>query len=196
MILRVHFRLPVFLQSKGGVTHRKQARTHLSTPTATDRISHLHELLGPAALLAWPERSKGDSRKWKHLRLADMETMTHLAKLNRAGNIGVALGDVSNGLVTIDFDDDSYLTAFLNANPLLNNTLRTRAVRGCNIWLRCDGEYPQSQRLKNVSGADIGEWRADGNQTIISGTHPDGMPYRFVVEKAVITVSLMLVAAQ
>jgi hypothetical protein len=38
------------------------------------------------------------------------------------------------------------------------------------------------------SGNEVGEWRADGNQTIIAGTHPDGMPYRFVVEKPVITI--------
>jgi hypothetical protein len=36
--------------------------------------------------------------------------------------------------------------------------------------------------LKNSSGKEIGEWRADGNQTIIAGTHPEGMPYQFVVE--------------
>jgi hypothetical protein len=37
-------------------------------------------------------------------------------------------------------------------------------------------------------GDEIGEWRADGNQTIISGTHPGGVPYQFVVEKPVIGI--------
>jgi hypothetical protein len=78
---------------------------------------------------------------------------------------------VSNGLVTIDLDQDSYVEALLVANPLLGNTLRTRAVRGCNIWLRCSGEYPSLQKLKNSCGEEIGEWRADGSQTIIAGTH-------------------------
>jgi len=118
-----------------------------------------------------------------------MNDAIHLAKLNRAGNIGVALGEASNGLVTIDFDEDSYGDAFLAANPLLKTTLRTRATRGCNTWVRCSSEYPPSQRLKNASGAEIGEWRADGSQTIISGTHPDGMPYRFAVECPAITIS-------
>ena len=35
----------------------------------------------------------------------------------------------------------------------------------------------------------IGEWRADGSQTIISGTHPEGVQYQFVVESPVITIS-------
>ena len=61
--------------------------------------------------------------------------------------------------------------------------------RGCNIWIRCTGDYPPSCKLKDATGKEIGEWRADGCQTIISGIHPAGMPYRFVVEQPVITVS-------
>jgi len=156
---------------------------------SSDRISHLLGLLGPALLLPWPPGSKGDySVKWGRLRLTDMEREGYRAELQRAGNIGVALGAVSHGLVTIDLDEDSYVIAFLAVNPLLNNTLRTRAARGCNIWVRCSGGYPPSQRLKNASGSDVGEWRADGNQTIISGTHPEGLPYQFVVEHPVITI--------
>jgi hypothetical protein len=100
--------------------------------TGNDRIERLCELLGPAVLLPWSAGSKGGNKKWKHRQLADMNDATYLAKLEKAGNIGVALGKVSSGLVTI-------------------------------------------------------EWRADGSQTIIAGTHPTGVPYRFVIEKPVIT---------
>ena len=100
------------------------------------KISHLLELLGPAVLLPWASRSKGDRRKWKHVRLADMKDDKHLAKLEKAGNIGVALGKVSDGLISIDFDDGYYADCFLEANPLLAATLRTGAYRGCNIWIR------------------------------------------------------------
>jgi Bifunctional DNA primase/polymerase, N-terminal len=160
----------------------------MSTGVMTDRVFHLHGLLGPAVFLPWPSGSKGNHRKWKHLQLSDMTEPGHQSKLERAGNIGVALGQVSNGLVTIDLDEDNYVDAFLAANPLLKTTLRTRASRGCNIWVRCSSEYPPSQRLKNTSGAEIGEWRADGSQTIIIGTHPEGMLYQFVVEKPAITI--------
>ena len=134
----------------------------MSTVGVGNRISHLCELLGPAVLLPWPSGLKGNYRKWKHLQLTDMNEANHLAKLNRARNIGVALGQVSNGLVTIDFDEDSYVDPFLTANPLLKTTLRTRGSRGCNIWVRCSGDYPSAQKLKDASGNEIGEWRADG----------------------------------
>ena len=115
-------------------------------------------------------------------------TDEYLAKFERDCNVGVVLGKTSNGLVTIDLDQDSYVDAFLAANPLLTNTLRTTAQRGCNIWLRCTTDYPRSCKLTNRSGDEIGEWRADGNQTIIAGTHPDGVPYRFLIEKPAITI--------
>jgi Bifunctional DNA primase/polymerase, N-terminal. len=155
---------------------------------ASNRISHIISLLGPALLLPWPAGCKGSRKKWKHLQLTDMSAPGHLAELESAGNIGVALGRVSNGLVTLDFDDEDYVERFLEVNPLLRTTLRTTAQRGCNIWLRCTTDYPRSSKLTNRSGEEIGEWRADGNQTIVAGTHPSGMPYRFVVEKPAIAI--------
>jgi hypothetical protein len=157
--------------------------------TINDRIEHLRELLGSAVLLPWPARSKGNRTKWKHLKLNDMNDHGHLKKLEQAGNIGVALGEVSEGLVTIDIDDDKIVDRFLEANPLLKQTLRTRGSRGCNIWLRCSHEYPPSGQLRDLSDNKIGEWRADGNQTIVAGTHPTDVPYRFVVDKPVITIN-------
>ena len=153
-----------------------------------NRVSQLWQLLGPAVLLRWPLGSKGYPRKWKHLRITDM-TDAYLAKFDGDCNIGVALGEVSNGLVSIDLDEDRYVDCLLEANPLFATTLRTRASRGCNIWLRCSGSYPSSCKLKDASGREVGEWRADVCQTIVSGMHPDGLPYRFVVEKPVITIS-------
>jgi hypothetical protein len=153
------------------------------------RVAHLRELLGPAVLLPWPSGSKGDRRKWKHIQLTSTNDDRYSAQLEKAGNIGVALGKVSNGLVTIDLDSNYHVAPLLGLNPPLAGTLRTAASRGCNIWLRCSGEYPQSCKLTDPSGNKVGEWRADGNQTIISGTHPDGCPYRFVVEAPVIELA-------
>jgi hypothetical protein len=152
------------------------------------KIEQLSELLGPALLLPWPSGSKGTRRKWKHLQLTDMNENGYLAGLEKAGNIGVALGTVSDGLVTIDLDCDDCVSPLLDANPVLTNTLRTAAERGCNIWVRCGGEYPRSCNLTDPSGNKIGEWRADGCQTIISGTHPNGTLYRLIVDKPVITI--------
>jgi hypothetical protein len=125
---------------------------NMSNTSNSDRIEHLRELLGPAVLLPWRTGSKADRSKWKHFQLSDMAGENHLERLEKAGNIGVALGKVSEGLITIDIDDDSVVSLFLEANPLLKKTLRTRAKRGCNIWLRCSSEYPLSQKLKNAFG--------------------------------------------
>jgi hypothetical protein len=62
-----------------------------------------------------------------------MSAPTHLAELETAGNIGVALGKVSNGLVTVDFDDKDYVEHFLEVNPRLRTTLRTTAQRGATF---------------------------------------------------------------
>ena len=59
---------------------------------ANNRIAHILALIGPAVLLPWPARSKGDRRKWGHLQLTDMAETGYLAKLETAGNIGVVLG--------------------------------------------------------------------------------------------------------
>ena len=86
------------------------------------RISHILGLLGHALLLPWPAGCKGNRKKWKHLQLPDMSASTHLARSEKAGNIGVALGAVSKGLVTIDIDDDSHVEAFLEARTRWSST--------------------------------------------------------------------------
>ena len=165
------------------------ARNKLSSvgEQSTKRISQVRELIDPAVLLRWCSGSKGDPRRWKHLQLADM-TEGYFAKFNSDCNIGVALGKASRGLVSIDFDEDACADHFLTVNPRLQKTLRTRASRGCNIWIRCSGSYPGSCKLRDLSGKEIGEWRGDGCQTVISGIHPAGVPYRFVIEQPAITV--------
>jgi hypothetical protein len=146
----------------------------MSTAATNNRISHIVELLGPAVLLAWPSGSKGSRKKWKHLQLTNMSDQAYLARLEKSGNIGVALGRVSNGLVTIDLDCEDCVNPLLDANPLLRNTLRTAAERGCNIWVRCGSEYPRSCSLTDPSARKIGDWRADGNQPArVSSTATD-----------------------
>lgn len=110
-------------------------------------IGNLLELLHypeyPTLLLGWPLGTKGTKRKWKHLTPASM-TPDYVRKL--AGkNIGVALGEKSSGLCSIDIDDEKFVRAFDAANPALKNTLRSHGRRGCNIWVRFTGAYPAAQ---------------------------------------------------
>jgi hypothetical protein len=97
--------------------------------------------------------------------------------LEKAGNIGVALGKVSGGLCSIDIDDDEWVEPFLKLNPALKDTHRTKGVRGCNFWARITGDCPKTFFLK-VGDEKIGEFRSTGSQTIIKGTHPTGCEYQ------------------
>jgi len=103
---------------------------------------------------------------WHTFTPANMQQQEYLARLNHGGNIGVLLG---NGRVTIDLDRDENVEQFLNLNPTLRETLRSRRKRGCNLWVRIKGAYPKSCKLRTRSGEEWGEWRADGNQTVIYG---------------------------
>ena len=128
-------------------------------------------------------------KKWQSITFEDTQHPDYQRKLDTHRNRGVSLGKASQNLCSIDFDDDEALTKFLELNPSLRDTLRTTGKRGANIWIILTGDYPKSQRLKNLAGDPIGEWRAGGNQTIIQGTHPDGMPYRIAVSSHPIRIS-------
>ena len=143
-------------------------------------VAELRDLLGhDVLLLAWPKGSKGLPKKWGHLTVAHM-TPAYLANL-ADGNIGVALGSVSGGLVALDVDDDALIEPFLKANPSLADTLQTHGARGRVFWLRMVGSYPdKTKKLKIHSGGDAGEFRSNGSQSIIHGIHPNGHAYQML----------------
>lgn len=149
---------------------------------ATPTVNYLESLLGkPVLLLPWATRTKGGSRRWKHHTPAEMEKPDYRQKLE-VGNIGVALGEVSGGLCSIDWDCDEWMEAFLRVNPRFEVALRSKGRRGCNFWIRVAGECPPSRKLKTVSGEEVGEFRSTGNQTIIHGIHPSGCKYQILHE--------------
>ncbi|MGH8094041.1 MAG: bifunctional DNA primase/polymerase, partial [Chthoniobacterales bacterium] len=150
--------------------------TSQSGAGASTAVDDLRSLLGQnVVLLSIPRGQKGPSGKkmkdWHRFTPDRMRDPEYLAQLDHGGNIGVLLG---NGLITIDLDRDEAVEPFLNLNPQLRETLRTKRVRGCNLWLRIKGAYPKSAKLKSRAGEDFGEWRADGNQTVIHGEAIDG----------------------
>ena len=84
-------------------------------------------------------------------------------------NVGVLLGPASGHLNSIDIDADEFVEPFLELNPRLRQTLRSKRVRGCNIWVIVPGEYPKLSKIKTADGEDWGEWRSTGGQTLIHG---------------------------
>ena len=146
-----------------GIYRRKDRNGKQGKPQVVERI---RALLGPpCVLLAVPLGEKGcKTFGWERLREVDM-TRYYLAALNHDKNIGVSLGRASVDLISIDFDSDKLLEEFLTLNPAFRESLISKSgARGGNVWLRIEGEYPRSGVLR-IDGEDVGEWRANGNQT-------------------------------
>lgn len=173
-------------------TRGRQAESQLhSATTATadqagnHHVRRLKRLLGnDVVLLPLPLGSKRpdpSSTGWQATTIDDTLSPAYQAKLE-AGNISVLMGDPSGGLCSIDIDVDEHVQPFLDLNPMLAATLRSKGRRGCNIWVRMVGDYPRPAALKTHDGSGWGEWRSTGNQTTIHGRHPEGMDYRLEVE--------------
>ena len=149
-------------------------------------IKQIRRLVGEDVLLIpCAYMTKQPIGTWKDKTVADMNNPEHLSRLYKAGNIAVVLGKVSNGLVSIDFDDDSALSGFKRANPKIWNTLTTKGKRGANLWYRIIGNFPSLFKMK---GEGTGEFRSDGAYTLIHGTHPDGVDYKIINEAPVMSV--------
>lgn len=149
------------------------------------RVAKIRALLGShAVLIPVPYGTKKPADKgWTSTTAEQLNDPPFLARLE-SGNIGVLLGTKGDNIVTIDADSGAFRDALLRSNPWLADTLTTTGARGCNFWLRLKGNFPtRTRKLKDASGNDLGEWRADGSQTVISGSHPEGMDYRILVEK-------------
>ena len=127
-----------------------------------------------------PHGEKGPRIKdWTNLTVEQIKQRGYLTQLKDPNrNIGILLGESSNHLCTIDVDQEEALAEFCALNPWTSSTLMTKASRGANVWVRIEGDYPASKKI-----AGWGEWRADGSQTIISGTHPKGCEYRAIQDE-------------
>ena len=114
------------------------------------------------------------------------KTDAYRAVLNQPQvNLAVYLGKASGGLCAIDFDADEDLAAFLALNPALAATTRSRGSRGGMVWLRVEGEYPESCNPEHKHF----EWRADKRLSTIHGRHPAGMDYTLTVNAVPMVVA-------
>jgi hypothetical protein len=121
-------------------------------------------------------------------------------------NTGVLLGAPSEDLCPIDFDNDAALEAFLTINPTYQTTLRTHGAAGAQLWAYITGERPRKVCALKVhkdsplaSGArkgpdkegmvQIGEFRAEGVQSVMRGIHPSGCNYTWPVANPPITIA-------
>jgi P4 family phage/plasmid primase-like protien len=137
---------------------------------------------GVMILALAPKQKKPIVAGWEKLRLPSMADPAYLATLNHGCNLGVSLGAVSGGLCALDFDTDEDADAFLAVNPVLQEAFRTRGARGCQVWVRIRGEFPDSCNVKDALGRKVAEWRATGRQSVVWGIHPSGKAYEWAVD--------------
>jgi hypothetical protein len=146
---------------------RKLVRADLEAPkqadvSSTDILRRIYGLVGNGAvLLPIPFRSKSpgwpgwQNTSFERTRQPDYQTRLDEA-ISRRGNIGVLLGAPSENLVAIDFDNDALIERFLALNPKLSGTLRSRARRGCQFWLRIMGDYPLKVQSLKINDVRVG----------------------------------------
>ena len=164
----------------------EQSNTYHFSPNGTNgsvgrggAVETILSLTGSAVLLDVMKGGKAPREKnWQKITLTNM-TPLYFSKLR--GNIGVSLGEASDGLHSIDCDDEQTFWRLLELNPLLNETLHSHAKRGGNIWVRIKDKAPKTAHFFREHRSDqnrLGEWRGTGGQTIIYGKHPCGADYR------------------
>ena len=158
-------------QAKSNIADNKAQ----GSATKDDIVTRIRRRLGEDVVLLNVARMGKNPVEtgWQKFTAAKMADDSYLQTLNHGGNIGVLLGKNSGGLHTIDIDLDEAVDPFLALNPKLAATLRTKRVRGGNLWVRVTGPSPASVKLKTKDGKEFGEWRSDGNQTVICGEAMD-----------------------
>ena len=121
-------------------------------------------------------------------------------------NTGILLGEPSDNLCAFDFDTEAGRAAFLQINASFQTTFTTHGERGAQLWAYILGPRPHQIHLIKVhkdsslaagakKGADengmvqIGEYRAEGGQSVILGIHPSGCHYTWPVSNSPITIA-------
>jgi hypothetical protein len=177
-----------------------QSQDNTKLAEARQKLQHFYELVGEqAVLLPVPCGSKRPIiPNWQRITFNETCTPKYRVQLKtalrRGSNIGVLLGPSSGNLCAVDIDSDDAVETFRELNPQLRNSLTTRGANGCQIWVIIDSEYPArrvNSRLK-IPGTTkpVAEWRGGGgHQSILSGRHPNGMDYQFIVEASAVRIA-------
>jgi hypothetical protein len=158
-----------------------------------------------AVLLPIPGREKGPHfNEWQRTTFEKTQAPEYIELLQNHPNTGVLLGSPSNDLCSWDWDTPQALEDFTRANPIYDNSLWSAAAHGAQIWAYFPCERPHQVhplyvRKGSVLAGDkkpdkhgrikVGEFRAEGGQSVIRGIHPDGILYRIARHNIPITIN-------
>ncbi len=160
-------------------------------------LKHLREQLGPdTVFIPIPFGEKGPKlAAWQQITFKDtiMKYQAAITRaLKRGGNLGVLLGEPSNGLIAIDIDDDAMADLFLplQHDNKLAESFRSKGQRGFQIFARMYGYYPEYKTdVKLADGRKLCEWRGGGgHQSVVYGKHPSGCRYTILVDAPVVGI--------
>jgi hypothetical protein len=143
---------------------------------------------------------------WSRITYAETLTPEYQARLRSQPNTGILLGAPSDELCAIDLDTEAALEAFLALNPAFRRTFRTHGARGAQLWAYVQGDRPHQihplkvdkdsplavgcEKPPDSDGKNtIGEFRAEGGQSVIRGIHPRGWRYTWLVAREPITIA-------
>ena len=152
----------------------------MAPPTLKDLIPQYRE--ERLSIFPLPYKSKRDDTfKWGVFQ-ERVPTDAEIAKWfnGHPSNIAVVCGQVSGGLVIVEFDNpdffDEFNRAFINRchQDIMDFTRVTKGKRGPHVWLRVKGIIKSKKTPKC-------EIRSDGNYIVVPpSVHPDGPTYQFL----------------
>ena len=202
--MQIHLKqIPAQLQGKSDIASSADG----DSPSLNDVRALLERDGRHAVLLPIESGQKGPRWKdWSTVKYEQTLRASYQAQLSKWANTGILLGAPSNDLCAFDWDTEAGLNTFLALNPAFKNTLCTRGERGGQLWAYITGPRPRkvhtllvsqesslAEGCKESSDKDglvsIGEFRAEGGQSVIRGIHPCGRSYTWVVHAPPITVS-------
>jgi len=109
---------------------------------------------------------------WQNLRLGESDIQDYFD--GQPQNIGVLLGDPSNGLVDIDLDSPETVQLAALVLPQTPCRFGRAGSRGSH-WLYDTGPAEPTAQYKDVDGSMLVEFRSTGAQTVFPGSiHPSG----------------------
>jgi hypothetical protein len=141
---------------------------------------------------------------WENVTYEQTQTQIYQEYLRRFSNTGVLLGG-ADSLCAFDCDTEFFLAEFVQLNPGLASTLTSVGERGAQFWSYVTGVRPQkvehlkvrpesplatgAKKIESDGTVKVGEFRAEGGQSVIRGIHPCGTLYKWFCPDPPITIA-------
>lgn len=129
-----------------------------------------------------PKSKKPTETGWQNLRLNEHDLETYFTHENI--NIGIVLGNASNGLVDIDFDHKNAVRFGAYFLPETGSVFG-RSSNKSSHWLYIVNDPKTTQRLATNDHGTIIELRGNGTQTVFPGSvHETGEEIHFEINES------------